>query len=294
MKHMAAYLGPKGTFTQEAAEYLLPAEDYDFVPFNTIPDCINAVDKGTVHLGVVPVENTIEGSVNMTLDWLAHEVDIPITGELVYPISQHLMVHENREELAFSEFKKIISHPQALAQCRLFLRENMPQAEIEYTDSTAEAARMISENPDEPWIAIGNRLAKEIYGLRYLVEAAEDHGQNYTRFIVVGEEPQGLTKEGIAHKTSLLITLPEDFPGALHQVLAAFAWRKINLTRIESRPTKKGLGSYHFFIDVDMEASNVLLQGATAEIQALGCGLRQLGSYPCYAYAQRLSNPASR
>lgn len=289
MKQKAAYLGPKGTFTQEAAQYLLPSSQYEFIPFKTIPDCINAVDNKSVHLGVVPVENTIEGSVNLTLDWLVHQVDIPITGELVYPISQHLLVHPSQRDLPFTAYEKILSHPQAVAQCQLFLRENMPQAEIEYANSTAEAAQVISEHPTKPWIAIGNQSAKDIYKLCLRAESIEDNGNNFTRFIVIGQELKNVSQD-VPYKTSVLVTLPEDFPGALHQVLAVFAWRKINLTRIESRPTKKGLGSYHFFIDIAMDAENVLMQGALAEIEALGCGVRQLGSYPCFAYTQKVNS----
>lgn len=293
MKRKVAYLGPKGTFTQEAAAYLLPKEGHEFVPYKTIPDVISAVDRGEMDIGVVPVENALEGSVNLTLDWLAHQVELPIRGELVYPISQHLLVHPSQERLALSAYTKVISHPQALAQCQLFLWENMPQAEIEYANSTGEAARLVSENPEQPWTAIGTRLANDIYGLHFREQAIEDHGQNYTRFIVIGQQPEGITKEMTGQKTSLLVTLPEDFPGALHQVLAVFSWRKMNLTHIESRPTKKGLGSYHFFIDIQMAMDNVLLQAAVAEIEALRFGVRQLGSYPCYAYTANL-NPLSR
>lgn len=284
MKRKAAFLGPQGTFTQEAAHYLLPAEDYEFIPFKTIPDCLSATNDGTVHLAVVPVENALEGSVNLTLDWLVHQVDVPITGELVYPITQQLLVHPDQEHLSLASYEKILSHPQAVAQCQLFLRDHLPQAEVEYAHSTAEAARIIGENPDKPWGAIGTLLAKDIYNLRIRAESIADNGHNYTRFITVGRKPHGVDKKPVFHKTSLLVTLPEDFPGALHQVLAVFAWRKINLTRIESRPTKKGLGDYHFFIDVQMSAENVLLQGAMSEIEALSFGIRELGSYACYSY----------
>lgn len=294
MKRKTAYLGPNGTFTQEAAEYLFSAEGDAFVPYKTIPDVIRAVDSGEVEFGVVPVENSLEGSVNLTLDWLAHQVDVPIQGEIVYPIAQHLLVHSTWQDLALSEYTKVVSHPQALAQCQMFLWENMPQAEIEYANSTGEAAQFIGKHSDQPWAAIGTRLAKDIYDLYFREQSIEDHGQNYTRFIVIGREPLKLTKEQTGKKTSVLVTLPEDFPGALHQVLAVFSWRKINLTRIESRPTKKGLGSYHFFIDIEMGMDNVLLQGAIAEIEALRCGVRQLGSYPCYGYAPDLNLTGSR
>ncbi|WP_054949048.1 prephenate dehydratase [Numidum massiliense] len=283
MKQTVAFLGPAGTFTQEAAHYLLPETAYETVPYKTIPDVLSAVHSGEVHLGVVPVENAIEGSVNLTLDWLVHQVAAPIVGELVYPVAQHLIVHEAHAQLPLAEVTKVLSHPQAIAQCRLFLRDNMSGAEIEYASSTAEAARIVSTHPEHRWAAIGTRLAQQIYNLNLREVAIADYAHNYTRFIVVGQAPHEVQPKAVAQKTSLLITLPEDFPGALYQVLATFAWRKINLTRIESRPTKRGLGSYHFFIDAEASAEDVLLQGAMREIDALGCRLRQLGSYPCYA-----------
>lgn len=289
MKQTVAYLGPEGTFTQEAAQCLLQPENYTFVSYRTIADVLNAVYEKKNDLGVVPVENAIEGSVNLTLDWLAHKVDVPITAEVVYPVSQHLLVHSFHQGKDWSAYTKVVSHPQALAQCQLFLRKYLGHAEQEYANSTAEAARMVSEHPDEPWLAIGTRLAQKMYHLSFREQAIEDYEQNFTRFIVVGEKPAFLTHTTEAHKTTLLVSLPEDFPGALHQVLAAFAWRKINLTHLESRPTKKGLGSYHFFIDAEMKADNVLLQGAMREIEALGCEVRLLGSFPCYIFTESLN-----
>ena len=151
--------------------------------------------------------------------------------------------------------------------------------------STAEAVEWVASHPEEKALAIGTRLAAQLNQMTIKAEGIEDHPNNYTRFVLVGKEPLPTLigeENGGSGKTSILVTLPEDFPGALHQVLSAFAWRKLNLSRIESRPTKKGLGSYFFFIDIEQQMDSVLLPGAISEIEALGCQVRFLGSYPCF------------
>jgi prephenate dehydratase len=208
-------------------------------------------------------------------------VDLPIQAELALPITQNLLVAKREKPLPLSEITKILSHPQAIAQSHNFLREHLPQAAIEYTNSTAMAAQIVSEHPEEPWAAIGTRLNVEIYPLEFAREGIQDYSNNFTRFVLVGQEALEMPPSP-REKTTILVTLPEDFPGALYQVLAAFAWRKINLSRIESRPTKKGLGSYYFVIDVEQKMDDILLPGAFAEIEALGCQVRQLGTYPVY------------
>ncbi|MBP1930424.1 prephenate dehydratase [Ammoniphilus resinae] len=278
MERKVAFLGPVGTFTEEAARFFFAGESVQYIPYSSIPDVLDAVDLEKAHYAVVPIENSIEGTVNLTMDHLIHQVDLPIIGELAYPISQHLMASL---KLDFSQVKKVLSHPQAVAQCRHFLQRNLPHAEIEYTKSTAEAVRLVGENPTQPWAAIGNRLAQSIYPVHFLQEEIQDHSNNYTRFFIISRYKPVL--QATDHeKTSILVTLPSDFPGALYQVLAAFAWRKINLSKIESRPTKTGLGNYHFIIDIDQQMDEVLLPGAFAEIEALGCQIRTLGSYPFY------------
>lgn len=283
MEKKLAFLGPHGTFSEEAALALTAGLQIQRLPYPSIIDVIVAVDKGEVDYGVVPIENTIEGTVNTALDWLIHEVDLPIMGELALPISQHLLVAKREEQLELSAIERILSHPHAIAQCHNFIREHLPQAVIEYTNSTAKAAQTVSEHPEEPWAAIGTRLNPEIYPLSFAWQEIQDYSNNYTRFLLIGKEPLDLPSSS-KEKTTILVTLPEDFPGALYQVLAAFAWRKINLSKIESRPTKKGLGSYYFVIDIEQKMDDVLLPGAFAEIEALGCQVRQLGTYPFYMY----------
>ncbi|QQE73278.1 prephenate dehydratase [Brevibacillus composti] len=283
MEKKLAFLGPHGTFSEEAARALTAGQRFQHLPYPSIIDVISAVAEGKVDYGVVPIENTIEGTVNSALDWLIHEVDLPILAELALPISQHLLIARREEPLQLSSIQRILSHPHAIAQCHNFIREHLPQATIEYTNSTAKAAQIVSEHPEEAWAAIGTRLNPEIYPLSFAAQEIQDYSNNYTRFLLIGTEPLDMPlcpKE----KTTILVTMPEDFPGALYQVLAAFAWRKINLSKIESRPTKKGLGSYYFVIDIEQKMDDVLLPGAFAEIEALGCQVRQLGTYPSYLY----------
>lgn len=282
MIETVAYLGPVGTFTQEATRLLFSNPRTELIPYPTIPDVLVSVKQGVSDYGVVPVENAIEGSVNSTMDWLIHHIDRPIVGELTYPITQCLMVHPNQASRSSDHYEQILSHPQAIAQCQLFIREKYPKAKLVYTDSTAKAAQMLREHPQAPWLAIGTEQAAKNHQLHVLQEEIQDHENNYTRFIAIGNRPFPSTKKSTHYKSSLQITLPEDYPGALHQVLATFAWRKINLTRIESRPTKTGLGNYFFIIDAEISADHVLMKGALAEIEALGCSVRLLGSYPCY------------
>jgi len=281
MEKKLAFLGPRGTFTEEAARALTVGQSLSHVPYPSIIEVLNAVAKEEVTFGVVPMENSIEGTVNLTLDWLIHEVELPILAELALPITQNLLVAKREQSLPLSAITRVLSHPQAIAQSHNFLRENLPGAEIEYVNSTALAAQIVSERPEEPWAAVGTRLNVEIYPLEFAREQIQDYSNNYTRFVLVGQESLELPASP-KEKTTILVTLPEDFPGALYQVLAAFAWRKINLSRIESRPTKKALGSYYFVVDIEQKMDDVLLPGAFAEIEAIGCQVRQLGTYPFY------------
>lgn len=281
-----AYLGPKGSFTEAAAKRLLPSGIHS--PFTTIPDCIDAVKESIVDCAVVPLENAIEGSVNITLDYLIHHQRLEMTAEIIAPIRQNLLVQEeyctNWENIT-----TVYSHPQAIAQCHQFLREHLGHAEIAYTSSTAEAAKFVSEMREGIAGAIANDISAKEYGLAIAKNDINDYENNSTRFIVLRKgnfhDAISLTKQANdQYKTTLMVTLPSDYSGALHQVLSAFAWRKINLSKIESRPMKTGLGNYFFIIDVNMELDKVLIPGVCEELKALGCGVEILGSYPCYQW----------
>jgi len=275
------YLGPKGTFTELAVRAIFPQSPTKM--YTTIPKSMDAVKKNEVDFAVVPLENTIEGSVNLTLDYLLHKEDLPIIGEIVVPIEQHLLVHPNHAEY-WKEAKKVYSHPHAIAQCHEFLQTKIPAAELVYTNSTGAGAAHLHHNPQERGVAIGNELAAKEYGLSIVQHNIHDFANNHTRFVIIKNgKPEKITSPLYkSDKTTMMITLPSDYSGALHQVLSAFAWRKLNLSKIESRPMKTGLGNYFFVIDVEQKMDDVLIPGVIAELEALGCGVRVLGSYPCF------------
>ncbi|WP_338451485.1 prephenate dehydratase [Niallia oryzisoli] len=275
------YLGPRATFTDLAVREMFP--EYESVAYTTIPDCIDAVVNDEIDIAVVPLENALEGSVNITLDYLIHEVDLPIRGELSAPIRQHLMVHPNQLD-NWKEIKTIISHTHAIAQCHKFLHQELKGVRAEGYTSTAGAAQYVAEHSDEPIGAIANELAAKEYGLVIAKYDIHDFDFNHTRFIFLSKQALNLPIKPnyVGYKTTLMVTLPADHSGALHQVLSAFAWRKLNLIKIESRPTKTGLGNYFFIVDLDTALDDVLIPGAIAEIEALDCHVKILGSYPYY------------
>lgn len=283
MKKKVGYLGPKGTFTEMATKAVLPNEER--VAFSTIPACMAAVQDEKVDYAVVPLENAIEGSVNMTLDYLIHKHELPIIGEVTVPISQNLLVHPSRKE-EWTEIEHVYSHPQAIAQSHEFLQMVLPEAEVHYMNSTSAAAKKVAEEPELNAAAIANTLAAETYELVIAKAGIHDYENNHTRFVVLAKNEKARLVRDKAQKgkTTLVVTLPSDYPGALHQVLSAFAWRKLNMTKIESRPMKTGIGHYFFIIDVDQEIDDVLIPGCIQEMEALGCRVRILGSYPCFFY----------
>ncbi|MFG6148387.1 prephenate dehydratase [Halobacillus sp. B23F22_1] len=273
------YLGPKGTFTKMAVDALF--EQGSFVSFDSIPACLDAVERGEIDTGVVPLENAIEGSVHLTIDYLIHQVDQSVIAELTVPIRQHLLVHPDYNGEALTH---IYSHSHAIAQCHQYLYKNYPNTELSYTASTGRAAEIVVEKGVQV-AAIGNHLAAEENGLNILTPNIHDYDNNHTRFAVVQKTKRKLEVKDhpiATQKTTVMVTLPKDFVGALHQVLAAFAWRKMNLSKIESRPMKTGLGNYFFLIDVDQPYDDVLFPGVKAELEALGCKLKLLGTYPSY------------
>lgn len=279
---------PEGTVSHEAVLRLFGDEPVELLHYKQISDVFLATEKGLTDYSVIPMENTIEGSVSLHMDWLVHEVDVPMQVEWVYPSIQNLIGRRSElvdadGEMDYSKVSRVLSHPVAMAQCMKFLKAHMPHAELENVGSTAEAVELVKHNPGEGWASIGTTIGARRHGLDVLASKVTDHDNNYTRFVLIGPKPLPVLEEGAQMKTSILVTLPEDFPGALHQVLSAFAWRKLNLSRIESRPTKKRLGSYYFYMDVLAALDAVLLPSAIEEIEALGCQVRVLGSYPSFS-----------
>lgn len=286
MSYSVAYLGPKGTFTQKAVDALFPNQS--LISYQTIPACIDAVKYGHVKYSVVPLENTLEGTVNLTIDYLINEKSLKIVSEIVVPVEQHFMVHPNHKE-RWKEIEVIYSHPHALAQCHQFLNQEMRQAEVETYASTGAAAKFVSENPEKLVGAIANDQAAKEYGLEIVKANIHDFANNETRFVVLHKNDSALRINRLSmkgFKTKVMISLPTDHAGALHQVLSAFAWRRINLSKIESRPMKIGLGHYYFLIDIDQKMDDILIPNTIAEIEAIGCHVELLGSYPYYSTEQ--------
>jgi prephenate dehydratase len=277
-----AYLGPEASFTHVAASALFGTSG--LIPQPTIPDCIEAVEEGRVAYALVPIENALEGSVPMTIDYLFHGSDLFINAETSIPIEQHLMV--NKKQVPFiDEVESINSHPHALGQCHKYLQYNFRRVPLIQTTSTAAAAKYISENPDEKIAAIGNKLAAEKYGLHIAEENIHDFHFNHTRFVVLSLRKESLEIGGHSEKlkTTLMVKLPEDDrSGGLHQILSVFAWRRLNLSKIESRPLKTGLGNYFFIIDIMESEEHPMMIGAMKELAALNCSVRSFGSYFTY------------
>jgi len=273
-----AFLGPEGTFTEEAAlafvgQASLDATEKDLVGYPTISETIEAAAGGETDNAVVPIENSIEGSVNATLDALAFDAgDIAIERETVMPI-RHALVVSPKADLA--KIKTIVSIPQATAQCRRYLREHFPDVPIRAANSTAEAVEQAAKDPT--MAAVGTKLAAELYGAIFAEVNIEDYADNQTRFVLLGRESSASTGDD---KTSIVCFIHKDQPGALLSILQEFAYRGINLTKIQSRPTKKALGEYCFFIDLQGHKDDI---GPAQALKCLDCKLRSvkiLGSYP--------------
>ncbi len=276
-----AYLGPEASFTHLAADGLFHGDW--LLPYTTIPEAIEAVSEDRADYAVVPIENALEGAVSLTVDYLYHEVELFIAAEILQPIDQHLMVHPDRAE-SWEEVESIHSHPQALAQCHKFLHYRFRGVPLIQATSTSGAARYAAENPELPIAAIGNRFAAEKYGLKIVQDSINDFHFNRTRFVVLSKREGEIGKPGGDKiKSTLMINLPKDNrSGALHQVLSVFAWRRLNLTKIESRPMKTGLGDYFFIVDVDAGGDDPMMKGALEELAALGCVVKPLGTYKSY------------
>jgi prephenate dehydratase len=281
-----AYFGPEGTFTQAAALSAPDAEGFELSAYETIPDVVLAVQHGQVQRGVVPIENSIEGSVNVTLDTLALDAqDVRIVGETVLAVEQCLIA---QEALSLDLVEVVISHPQATAQCRSYIRKHMPEARVMTSSSTAEAVRLVSQRIRHRWVAIGTRLAAELYDCVVLENGIEDERGNETRFVWLARDgadevgvPGAAPSGGTAWKTAIVFWgVGAESPGWLVSCLSELAFRGVNLTRIESRPLRSVLGRYMFFVDLEGRDQDSPVQEALAGLRGRVNVLRTLGSFP--------------
>jgi prephenate dehydratase len=275
------FFGPFGTFTEQALRTQSDLVSAELVDFATVPDVLDAVAAGTVDCGVVPIENSIEGTVNFTQDALAFDYDLLITREIVLDI-EHCLV--GAPGLRLEQVKAVASIPVATAQCHRFLRNQLPSAEVRPASSTASAARLVAdgdgESPPEPGLAaISPRVAAARYGLEIIVENIADHPGNQTRFVVVARD---VVAPRTGHdRTAMVVYQRADAPGSLLSVLQEFAARRINLSNLVSRPTKDGgLGDYCFVIYADAHVTDELLADALRALHAKQGGVKFLGSYP--------------
>ncbi|MEJ2682660.1 MAG: prephenate dehydratase [Gammaproteobacteria bacterium] len=264
-----AYLGPAGTFTQQAALKHF-GHAVNTIPLGTIDEVFREVEAGAAHFGVVPVENSTEGIVNTTLDAFM-DSSVRVCGEVELRVRQHLLVGENTRTDAIS---RVYSHPQSLAQCRKWLDAHMPGVERYPVTSNADAARRVKSEWNAA--AIAGDMAAEQYGLTQYASNIEDNPCNSTRFLVIGLQhilPCG------DDKTSILVEM-KNRPGALLRVLQPFEDAKLSLTRIETRPSRNGDWTYVFFIDFEGHEAEDVVQAVFSRLQAESVELKRLGSYP--------------
>ena len=270
-----AYFGPEATFTQEA---LLTQSDLaraDLRAHASITAVLDAVAQGESELGFVPIENGIEGTVSATIDGLIHDVDLHIQREVVMDIHLHLMAVPGT---GLADIHSVSSYPHALAQCQKYLARALPEAQQRAANSTADAARVLGESGAPGEAAIAPRLAAERYGLTIVAEDVEDHPENQTRFVLVA---RSRVPRPTGHdKTSIVCFQRADHPGSLHGILGQFAARNINLTKLESRPTKQALGDYCFVIDLSGHVGDEVVADCLRDLHATLAGVKFLGSYP--------------
>ena len=272
-------MGPSGTFTEQA---LLTQPDLaaaDTRPIGSIPDVLNSLVTGEVDAGFVPIENAIEGAVNVTQDALAFDLDLFIQREVILDVQLDLLA---KPGATLADVRTVISFPVAVAQCRAFLREQLPDAEVEVASSTADAARIVSEGRDG-LAAIANPLAARLYGLEPIAEAIEDHTGNQTRFLLLARD--GVPPASGHDKTSVVVYQRANEPGSLVTILQEFAARNIDLSRLESRPTRQGLGDYCFLFEFEGHIGDEVVADCLRDLKMKQGDVKFLGSYPAAGQA---------
>lgn len=270
-----AFLGPEGTFTEQALLSQSDLASQQLVAMSTFAEVLAAVDAGEADLGFVGIENSIEGTVNVTIDALALEHHLLIQREVVLGIQLSLMAPPG---VALGDVRRVLTFPVAAGQCRSWLARELPGAEVVAANSNAEAARLVGAANDGQSAAVAPALAAKIYGLEVLASDIEDHPENSTRFVLVGRGP---VPPPTGHdKTTIVVFQRTDRAGSLLAILQEFAARSINLVKLESRPTKKALGDYCFIIDLEGHLADELVADCLRDVRSKVADIKFLGSYP--------------
>ena len=270
-----AFLGPPGTFTEEALLTQPDLAEADLVPMRSMPEVLAATQAGDVDLGFVALENSIEGTVNVSLDSLIFDTELLIRREVVLPVSLTLLAPPGT---TLADVRSVVSFPHASAQCRAWFGRHLPGVELVASNSTAEAAERVGHDREPGSAALGTVLAGKLYGLDVLASDVADHADAATRFVLVS--PAGIPAPTGHDKTSIVCFQDSDRPGSLHAILGQFSARNINLTKLESRPTKRGLGNYCFVIDLEGHVDDEVVADCLRDLHAQLAGLKFLGSYP--------------
>lgn len=269
------YLGPPGTFSEQALMTQPDLAAAQLVDLPSITEVIESITAEDIDLGVVPLENAIEGAVTVTLDSLTFDADVLIQREIVISVQMNLLGLPGAK---LEQIERVLSIPVATAQCRSFLHKELGSAEAVAANSTAEAARRVVEENDPRMAAIGPALAADIYGLEILAVEIEDHPENETRFGVLARS--GVPAPTGHDKTTIVVFQKADEPGSLLAILQEFAARAINLTNLQSRPTKRGLGDYCFLIELEGHLSDELVADCLRDLKSKQADVKFLGSYP--------------
>ena len=279
------FLGPEGTFTEQALLTQPDLATQELVPMSTIAEVLAAADSGEIDLGFVGIENSIEGTVNVTIDALAFEHDLLIQREVELGIQLNLLAPPG---VGMADLTRVLTFPVAMGQCRTWVATELPGVEVIAANSNAEAARLVALEADGKTAAIAPALAAKIYGLDVLANDIEDHPENTTRFVLVAKDavppPTG------HDKTTIVVFQRTDRPGSLLAILQEFAARAVNLVKLESRPTKKGLGDYCFIIDLEGHLADALVADCLRDVRSKVEDIKYLGSYP----AAGVHGPAAR
>ncbi|MBO0732433.1 MAG: prephenate dehydratase [Acidimicrobiaceae bacterium] len=272
-----AFLGPSGTFTEEALRSEPELACASLIPMGSFVDVLQAVEDGEVDHGFVALENSIEGTVNVALDQLVFERDLLITHEVVLPVTQNLLAPAGTK---LRDVRRVVSFPHATGQCRGWLADHLPGVEEVPARSTAEAVRQVGAERSPGTAAIGTALAASLYGLKVLAPRIEDHEDNATRFVLASRRAAGIPSPTGHDKTSVVCFQSSDHPGSLHGILGQFSARDLNLVKLESRPTKKALGEYCFIIDFEGHVADEVVADCLRDLHATLRRLKFLGSYP--------------